>query len=359
MFPNGKSLYLSVMTHLHHNHHSSNIPVSGKYDYLWHPLLIVAVVLISWWELRAIYHPDSLLLPTLWSSAITLAVIYLNVYILVPRLIFRQWYWVYLLAVIYVVIGVYFAESWINDMLPLKYSDSIRLLMGKVNVSPTLISGTSVISMFILIVSSSAIVLFLRWTRLGKQIDNLNVSKINTKVTHYKQQINHRLVCDILQTTASMTTTDPDTASAMVGKLGDILRYQLYDSARNQTLLEADVKYLRDFLHMKSACYDGFSYDIEQTGSINRGMIPPLTLYSIADCFTDSDRLNIYIAANETDLHVECTGSTPFDREKLDDIIRRLRLYYNDKCSITGSVDDRPAIYLTLPLQPPISTQTQ
>ncbi|MEJ0102280.1 MAG: histidine kinase [Bacteroidota bacterium] len=57
---------------------------------------------------------------------------------------------------------------------------------------------------------------------------------------------------------------DPEKASQVLMKLSDLLRYQLYDSARNKVLLTADIHFLTDFLNLEKIRRDNFEFSISQ-----------------------------------------------------------------------------------------------
>ena len=207
--------------------------ITGKGKIGMHVVLVTVILLLSWWEIQDIYQPDSLLLPVLKSSTITLFAIYLNIYVLVPKLLFRQWNLLYLLVVIYIVIGVSLIEIALNDLLPIHYSNKIRELFGKINIPSMLIVGTSVFSIFILIISSSVVVLFYRWINLEREFNRLNETQLNMELGLFKQQVNYGSVSEMLHYAGEQTFHNSQKASETINRIGDLLRDHLYNSSED------------------------------------------------------------------------------------------------------------------------------
>ena len=197
-----------------------------------HLSLVIAVTLFTWWELSAIYQQDSLWFPVMKSSVIVLFVVYLNIYLLAPQLILkRNWYWVYLLAVLYIAMLVYVIEMRINDMVYLKYTTKIRELYGKVEINPLLQVITSVISLIILMISSSAVVFFREWSKHDIRVHDLEKKAMLMELEQLKKQVKPQYLVRTLDKVNELSQQGKrNEATTLLLKLSDRLRHQLYST---------------------------------------------------------------------------------------------------------------------------------
>ena len=206
--------------------------IAPQNRWLWHILLIFAIVLISFWEAKDIYMEGSRWFPVVKSSFITLLVIYFNIYVLAPYfLVKRRWYFVYFLTVIYVAIFVYFTEIRLNDIVYLKYTIKIRELFGRIEINPLLQVFTSVFSLIILMFSSSVVVLFHSWAIHDARINDLEKAATQMEIEQLKKQLNPQFLFNLLDKANEMSLQgNREEATEILLKLGNELRYQLYDN---------------------------------------------------------------------------------------------------------------------------------
>ena len=194
---------------------------------LFHLLLILAVALFTYWEMADIYQQGSRWFPVMKTSVIYLFVVYLNIYLLAPQfLLKRRWYGVYLLVVLYVVLFVYFVEIRLDDAVYLQYTSKIRLLYGKIEINPLLQVLTSIISYVILMISSSAIILFSEWAKQDIRVHDLEQTAMMMELAQLKKQVNPQFLVRMLDHAHELTARGHrNEASVLLLKLGAILRY--------------------------------------------------------------------------------------------------------------------------------------
>ena len=78
---------------------------------------------------------------------------------------------------------------------------------------------------------------------------------------------------------------DPKKASQVLMKLSDLLRYQLYDSSRDNVLLTSEIHFLEDFLNLEKVRRDNFNFLISKEGELSGEQVPPLLFISFINCF--------------------------------------------------------------------------
>ncbi len=161
-----------------------------------------------------------------------------------------------------------------------------------------------------------------------------------------KQQISPEMLCTTLHTCGQRTQSDAEATSAALLQFSKVLRYQLYDSRRERSLLKSEIDFVREYLAVLQ--FDGVckSFTINVEGSIMGVMVPPLVFTSLMqysqpvaniDClFTvGADNLQFTLADGRSDADFV-------------DARKRLSLLYADRYSLTISPEH---ICLTIPIR--------
>ena len=308
-----------------------------------HLLLIAGIVLLNFLEIRDIYQEDSRWFPVVKSSITCLLAIYINFYILAPQLLLkRRWNWVYLLVILLVAILVYFVEIRLNSLVYLSYTSKIRELYGKIEINPLLQVFTSVFSLIILMLSSSAVVLFRKWVIDDTRINNLEKTTMQSELEQLKKQVNPQFLIRLLDKANAMSLQDNrEEASSILLQLGNVLRYQLYDSTRPFVLLSSDIRFLTEILSLEQKCRDDFSFTVESDGNLHSYLIPPLLFLPLVEHIISANMelpfINLYFHLDDKALVFECKslGNSGKNQEAgFDAICRRLGLLYENDYSL-------------------------
>ena len=325
-----------------------------KYRIARHIIFSLGLILLYYWEMVYIYQPGSRWFPVIRSSIISLSVIYLNIYVLVPLFLLKRWYWVYLLTVIYAMLLVYFAEMLLADVIYLKVEPKIMALYGKIAISPILQVLASVTSIGILIISSSVVALFRKWTAQELHFNTLERTAVQTELEQLKTQINPQFLITLLDKAKTLSVKNEEEASEVLLKLGSILRYQLYDSSRESVLLSADIQFLTNFLNMEKKCCRNLRFSVQLEGDINNCLVPPLLFIPFVEqtvaAINDEDspaHIAIFFRVNgivlDFECRFECEDVYLLSIQKTDDglnnIHRRLTLLYGHLYTIGKSYE--------------------
>ncbi len=311
--------------------------------------------------MKDIYQEGSRWFPVAKSSAISLLVIYLNIYLLAPQfLLKRRWYWVYLLTVLHVILLVYVAEIWLNDAVYLKYTSKIRELYGKIEINPLLQVFTSVFSLFILMISSSAVVLFRKWTIHDARVNDLEKAVTQAEVERLKKQVNPQFLVRMLDKANAMSVQENrEEASGILLKLGNILRYQLYDSTREFVLLSSDIQFLTEVLTLEQKYRKDFSFTVDTDGNLHHHLVPPLLFLPFVEhvisANMDVSFIRLHFRMDGDTLVFECQSpeiTWEGSEAGFDSICRRLTLLYGNGYSLeTKNEDHVQIICLRIPHQ--------
>lgn len=307
----------------------------SKYRVLRHLLLISCIGLVLYNSTAEIEEP-------LLIFGLFLSVFYLNMYVLVPYFLFTNKNALYILSVLAIIsmgaIGGHFfnSSSESNDLnIPL-FSFFI----------------------LVLIAASASVKLFQKGIADKVLIDELEKSKTVAELEQLKNQINPHFLFNMLNNANVLTKKDPDKASQVLVKLSDLLRYQLYDSARDKVFLTSDIRFLTDFLNLERVRRDSFDFLISQEGNLSGIQIPPLLFISFVENAVkhnnDTSKLSyvhLYFEIRGNELSFRCVNSKPSVKSTfptgglgLVNIKRRLSLLFPSSHQL--EIDDKEDEYI-------------
>lgn len=285
-----------------------------------------------------------------------LGLIYFNIYLLVPRMVFRQKYGSYFLWVLIV--------SVISFAL-VHFSDPYTGEPG--NVQLTWSAFLSVFFVVVIILScTSAIKLFQQWVKDRHRLAELEKHTLEAELERLKSQINPHFLFNMLNNVNVLTRKDPAKASEVVEKLSELLRYQLYDSAQDNILLISDIQFLRNFLHLEKIRRDRFEFTLTISGRPEGIRLPPFLFIPFvenavkhnADSLHESF-VHLSFDIREDSLLFVCENSRPAGPPPgrtrgglgLANIRRRLDLLYSSRYSLFVRQEEyRYTVQLSIPL---------
>ncbi|MET3880467.1 histidine kinase [Chitinophaga sp. OAE865] len=266
---------------------------------------------------------------------------YVNMYVLVPRLLFRNKNIKYCLSVIGILVVLAVCGQFFN---PINNESALNI---------PLFSFLTVL----LLAASSSIKLFQKGMMDRQLIYELKQSKTYAELEQLKNQINPHFLFNMLNNANVLTKKDPEKASQVLMKLSDLLRYQLYDSARDKVLLTSDIHFLEDFLNLEKVRRDSFDFLISKEGDLSGVQIPPLLFISFVENAvkhnndaTKPSYVNLYFNVRNNELFFKCINSKPMLKSVsntgglgLTNIKRRLELLFPATHSL--NIEDDPERY--------------
>ena len=316
--------------------------VSPDYRIARHLLLIVFIGAVLYNSAAVIDHPIAVFL-------YFIVLFYLNMYLLVPKLLFRNRNIAYCLAVTGILVVVAVCGYFFN---PFSRENTLNI---------PLFSFLTVL----LLAASASIKLFQKGMMDRQRIYELEQSKTYAELEQLKNQINPHFLFNMLNNANVLTKKDPDKASEVLMKLSDLLRYQLYDSARDKVLLTSDIRFLEDFLNLEKVRRDSFDFLISKEGNLSGVQIPPLLFISFVENAVKHNNdaakasyVHLYFVVGNEELSFKCINSKPLLKSLqptgglgLANIKRRLELLFPAKHRLQIEEDpDRYCVTLTLQL---------
>ena len=178
---------------------------------------------------------------------------YLHLYLLVPKLLLKKKYLAYILcssvSVLLLILLRYVQEYWIFT------SSGIPPVRGSyLNMVSILDSLSDYMLNMICITGISMTVLLKHWMTENQRVNQLERKQIQSEVDNLKEQVNPSLLFNTLNRTGVLSKSEPQKAADMVLRLSQLLRYQLYDGARDKVLLNSEINFLTHYLALEKFC---------------------------------------------------------------------------------------------------------
>lgn len=256
--------------------------VDPKYRIWRHILFILSFATISYRQITYIFQ-DSIAtitdyIPFLVSITLMvyLSTLYANIYYLVPRFLLGQRYRIYLAGFFFIIfiqiaylIGM---EHIVRTLFEMPYKITSYTPLVFIQLIPT-----STINMMC-ILGISATVLFKHQILENERMKKIEEEYIQSQLNRLKEQISPTFLSNILNRTSELTKTDSNKASDMLIRLGQLLRYQLYDCNRDRVLLSAEINFIKNYLDLEQIYCNQFEYEFTFDNNIKELLLPPLLL---------------------------------------------------------------------------------
>jgi LytS/YehU family sensor histidine kinase len=194
-----------------------------------------------------------------------------------------------------------------------------------------------------------------QWMRDTNRIHELEKATIESELEQLKKQVNPHFLFNTLNNVNVLTQTDPERASQVLTRLSDLIRFQLYDSVKEQIFLNSDIHFLTDYLNLEKIRRDNFEFSISTKGDIANQLIPPLLFIPFVEnavkySLDSENKSYIYLSfeVERSILYFVCINSKPGKKimpQKsgglgLANVKRRLELIYNEKYTLDIKEDE-------------------
>ncbi len=219
----------------------------------------------------------------------------------------------------------------------------------------------------LLLGANMAIVLLFRYQRAHERTRELETSNLQHELEYLKAQLNPHFFMNMLNNIHGMVEVDPDKAQDMILQLSKLMRYVLYEGARETTPLTQEIAFVDNYVALMRRRYSDKKVSIElrlPEHTPEALQIPPLLfIVFIENAFKHgvSYRLpsfvDIQLALRDGNIVFRCensnvrgTAPTEPGGVGLENVRKRLALLYGDRYTLT--IDDGPEKYgvtLTIP----------
>lgn len=210
-----------------------------------------------------------------------MGLIYLNTNVLIPKYLFKgRWkayavYMGYLIAFmsLFMMSGLYILKQYY------KIPDQI------VTINPVffLFLLINVIAFILYFLTFSFTLFFRRWVTDQQLLNKLENNNLQAELTRLKEQVQPDFLSKMLDEAQLLAKKDADKASALIFKLSSLLRYQLYESAREKVFLSDEIRFVTDYLDLEKMRDERLEYKIQVENEVRYIQIPPLLFMPIIE----------------------------------------------------------------------------
>ena len=312
---------------------------------IWRHIILLATVAFITTKLSTLQTPTSTTILYLeWSTLFIMfgIIIYLNLYILVPKWLLKNKYSTYLinltllLVCSLLIIGV--------TTLQLNWTG----VNTKVSIASLFIRIINIaLAIGFLLTCSSTFIIFRNWVINNQRIADLKTTTLETELQLLKNQINPHFLFNMLNNANIMVKEDPRVASELLLQLEELLHYQTKDSAKERVLLSDEVEFLDRYLKLEQVRRDQFQYQLTVNNSEDIKIPPLLFIPFVENAVKHSYNskgttyIDIVFQIKEDNLHFTCINTKtdlPLHKKDgglgLSNIKRRLDLLYKTNYSL-------------------------
>ncbi len=202
---------------------------------------------------------------------LSVSIIYFNLWVLVPRLLFKNKYLPYAFAIVALGIIYYLGEYFHGNYIYRPFKGEIET--ARLNIRDFV---DYVLLPMIFLGTTTGYKVFKKWILDTQRLNDLQRAQLEQELTHLKNQVNPHFLFNTLNNLNTLTKTDPEKASGIILGLSDVLRYQLYDSTKEKVPLHKDIEVLSEYLLLEKIRKEQFRYNVTVSGDIGGLLVPPL-----------------------------------------------------------------------------------
>ena len=310
-----------------------------------HHILFWLLLFAGWYFLR--YQDFSTRLLAFKITAVKVLDLALMVYftnlVLIPRLLYRKRYVVFILVYVSMIFGSSVLKQYIlADIMHLRNFSIWNNFKGRLY--------DNIIPHYLLVSTGAAIKLLADYVRAQRRLAEITKEKAESELKFLKSQINPHFIFNSLNAIYFLIDKSNREARESLHKFSEMLRYQLYECGGEKIEIEKEIKYLEDYVDLQRLRKDE-KYKVEFNCSNDVGgfAIEPLLLIPFVEnsfkhlshfgngkmnqVTIDAAKSNgefIFTVANTVDYSSK-KNTDPVGGIGLRNVKRRLELLYPDK----------------------------
>ncbi len=342
----------------------------------WFQHLFFWVIYLLLWSIRDLaYHP--VYLENVITNVITGLpypfLVYVNLYFLIPKLLLKKKYVVYLLALSFTMLVctslcVQIYRFLFNEVyLAHETAAFFTSMAGKIVILTELL---------VLIGISMALFFLQEWYQKERYAKELEKKQLESELAWLKHQINPHFLFNTLNTIYMLVGRNAAQAKLALEQFSDILSHQLYDTRKDHIELTKEIEYLKSYIALASLRHEDLLSLKSSFPEKTKGwrIAPMLLLPFVENAFKHGgsstgywidirmeivdDRLNVLIC-NSINIH-----ASKETKQKggigLNNVQRRLHLLYPNQFSCTAeSKEDVFEVALDIPLIKQVERHSQ
>ena len=194
-----------------------------------------------------------------------LVFVYLNLLVLIPRLLLKRRIWAYLLAATAALL-LYSGYTFTYDPYVCEDCGSPLTIF----FSYDLLDGMQLFAVVL------GLRLMLEFIYHQGRIAELQSANLQTELAYLKSQVSPHFLFNMLNSIAVLSEKYPEKVTPVIVKLSQVLRYQLYEGEKEQVTLSHEIENLRNYLALEALRQNKMEVDFQIAGNPDALLLPPL-----------------------------------------------------------------------------------
>ena len=287
-----------------------------------------------------------------------LMLVYFNIYYLLPKFLLKNRLWEYLgYTVLTLLINVFISVLDFQEPYDFNKPEEIRFFIDAFFFT--------LMQTGIILIAAVGIKFFKSYISNQEKMNDLETTNLKTELAFLKNQINPHFLFNSLNNIYVQSRKRPAEASESILLLSDLLRYQLYDCAKEKVLLRNEIDYLKNYLKLDKIRKVKPNISFQVYGEPSGILIAPFIFipfvenavkHGLIDEENSYLKIIFYIKPNEVNFSIEnALPKFPHQSEVggigLKNVKRRLELIYPNQYDLTiENENDKYAVNLKLKL---------
>ena len=274
------------------------------------------------------------------SNFIWIGFFYLNAYLILPRFIYKNKYWQYIISITICFIIILFLQGFVyhNFRNPRHFSVSNHILF---NLFIFLFFLASSIAFRLISDKSKA-------DRLAKEKENEN---LKTELSLLRSQASPHFMFNVLNNMVALARKQSDQLEPSLIKLSSLMRYMIYEADEEKVALEKETEYLQSYIDLQKQRFGkNVSFNVSLNQVDNNYEIEPMLLIPFVENaikhgtgFFENAQIDIELKAKNNILQFLVRNKYNEATEEIKDktsgiglanVKRRLNLLYNKNHSL-------------------------
>jgi len=280
----------------------------------------------------------TIFISTLWYLPAHMLVVYFSMYFLVPKLLFRKRYLLFVFLFLLVLLTCSFYVRCVDLIIfhtVEKFDDRrllLRTLYGNLNLCGIALS----------------IKLFKSWYLEREAKQQAEKAELRLQLQLLKSQVHPHFLFNTLNNLYSLSIEGSPQSPVVILKLSSLLRYMLYECNQAGILLEKEIEIIRNYIGLEQIRYgERLELSFHVSGELHGYFIAPLLLLPfVENAFKhgaskqiDHSWINIDVSVEENKLYFKLSNGVAANRENaagnkgigLANVKKRLALLYPGK----------------------------
>ncbi len=249
-----------------------------KYRAAFHLLILVVMISLPRLFIPLRHNTDLMKLLTIQTSLLVLFYL-LNVFVLIPRLLSKQRYKLYVGSIMLSFILIFSSNVLLRSFFSSTDFRDIKIFQMK-PLNPRPFTPLQLIFPFLLSFSiGTSFEMILNSEKQRREKEEVKKEKLYAELAFLKSQVNPHFLFNSLNSIYSLIQRSPKNASQAVLLLSDLMRYILYESSRSQIKLTQEIQGLKNYIalqRLRISKKESVRIDFKESGNFSGTFIEPL-----------------------------------------------------------------------------------